>query len=198
MVVEHPLGQDSATAADNPCDAALHLRQVLNQQASVDGLVIDALLTVLLDDVEEIILIQLFDRAMHALQRLIHGHRAVGTDEAMMAVRTSSRLTPPVERSITVSAPYFTANFSFFTSSAASDAFRDAPMLAFTLHLLAMPIAIGSRLAWLMLAGMIMRPRATSSMISDSGRFSHWLHRPSPPSSTDDDASRVRLLYETN
>ena len=31
-------------------------------------------------------------------------------------------------------------------------------MLAFTLHLLAMPIAIGSRLVWLMLAGMIIRP----------------------------------------
>ena len=97
----------------------------------------------------------------------------MGTGEAsMMAVRTSSRLTPPVERSLTVSAPYFTASFSFFTSSAASEAFGEAPMLAFTLHLLAMPIAIGSKLAWLIFAGMIMRPLATSSMISDSGRFS--------------------------
>ena len=64
----------------------------------------------------------------------------------MIALRTSSRFTPPVERSITVSAPYFTANFSFFTSSAASEALGEAPMLAFTLHVLATPIAIGSRL----------------------------------------------------
>ena len=79
-----------------------------------------------------------------------------------------------MDSSITVSAPYFTASFSFFTSSAASEAFGEAPMLAFTLHLLAMPIAIGSRLVWLMLAGMIIRPRATSSITSDSGRFSRF------------------------
>ena len=90
----------------------------------------------------------------------------------MIAVRTSSRFTPPVERSITVSAPYFTASCSFATSSSRSEALGEAPMLAFTLHLEAMPIAIGSRLGWLMLAGMIMRPRATSSITSDSGRFS--------------------------
>ena len=92
----------------------------------------------------------------------------------MIAVRTSSRLTPPVERSITVSAPYFTASSSFFSSSLTSLALGEAPMLAFTLHLEAMPMAIGSRPGWLMLAGMIMRPRATSSITSDSGRFSRF------------------------
>ena len=123
---------------------------------SVDGLVVDTLLAMLLDDVEEVVLVELFNRAVDALQRLGTGTVPIGTGEAlMMAVRTSSRLTPPVERSITVSAPYFTASFTF-TSSAASEALWP-PMLAFTLHLLAMPIAIGSRLV-LMLAGMIMTP----------------------------------------
>ena len=55
MVIQHPLSQDAAAAADDAGDAALHL-EVLNQQASVDGLVVDALLTVLLDDVEEVVL----------------------------------------------------------------------------------------------------------------------------------------------
>ena len=36
------------------------------------------------------------------------------------------------------------------------------------------PMAIGSRFVWLMLAGMIMRPRATSSITNDSGRFSRF------------------------
>ena len=76
MVIKHPLGQDAATTTDDAGDATLHLGQVLNQQTGVDGLVIDALLAVLLDDVEEIILIQLFDRAMHALEGLIDGHGA--------------------------------------------------------------------------------------------------------------------------
>ncbi len=63
----------------------------------------------------------------------------------MMAVRTSSRLTPPVDRSITVSAPYFTDISSFLSSSLTSLALGEAPRLAFTLHLEAMPMAIGSR-----------------------------------------------------
>ena len=146
MVVKHPLGQYPTAAADDPGDAPLHLGQMLNQQTSMDGLVINALLAVLLDDVE-IVLIELFDRAV-PLSSLITGTVPMGAGEAsMIAVRTSSRLTPPVERSITVSAPYFTASFSFLTSSAASEAFGEAPMFAFTLHLLAMPMAIGSRLA---------------------------------------------------
>jgi hypothetical protein len=59
-----------------------------------------------------------------------------------------------------------------------SEELGDAPILALTLHLDAMPIAIGSRLGWLMLAGMIIRPRATSSRISATGRFSvgHIVH----------------------
>ena len=76
MVIQHPLSQDAATAAHDAGDAPLHLGQVLDQQAGMDGLVINALLAVLLDDVEEIVLIELFDRAMHALKRLIHRNSA--------------------------------------------------------------------------------------------------------------------------
>ncbi len=50
VVVEHPLGQDAAAAANDAGDAALHLGQVLDQQTGVDGLVVDPLLAMLLDD----------------------------------------------------------------------------------------------------------------------------------------------------
>ena len=42
----------------------------------------------------------------------------------------------------------------------------ELPMLALILHEDATPMHIGSRFVWLMLAGMIMRPRATSSRTS--------------------------------
>ena len=45
-------------------------------------------------------------------------------------------------------------------------------MLALTLQRDAMPMPMGSRLAWLILAGMIIRPRATSSMTKEGGRSS--------------------------
>ena len=43
------------TTTDDAGDASLDFGQVLNQQTSVDGLVVNTLLAVLLDDVEEII-----------------------------------------------------------------------------------------------------------------------------------------------
>ena len=45
-------------------------------------------------------------------------------------------------------------------------------MLELILHLEATPMHIGSRLVWLMLAGMIMRPRATSERTSSGERRS--------------------------
>ena len=42
----------------------------------------------------------------------------------------------------------------------------ELPMLALILHIEATPMHIGSRLVWWMLAGMIIRPRATSSRTS--------------------------------
>ena len=59
----------------------------------------------------------------------------MGTEDSrIIACRTSSKLTPPVERSLTVSAPYLTASFSFSTSSLISLALGDAPILALTLQ----------------------------------------------------------------
>jgi len=78
VVVEHPLGQDAAAAAHDAREATLHLGQVLDQQAGVDGLVVDPLLAVLLDDVQEVVFAELLDRAMHALEGLIHRHGADG------------------------------------------------------------------------------------------------------------------------
>jgi len=93
-------------------------------------------------------------------------------DSWIIACRTSSKFTPPVERSITVSAPYLTASLSFSTSSLISLALGEAPILALTLHLEAIPIDIGSRFKWLILAGIINLPLATSSIIKEEGRFS--------------------------
>ena len=69
----------------------------------------------------------------------------------------------PVERSITVSAPQRIAQTSFSTSSATPELTAELPILALTLTRKLRPIAIGSSSRWLMLAGMIARPRATSS-----------------------------------
>ncbi len=61
-----------------------------------------------------------------------------------MASRVALR-SPPVDRSITVSAPHFSAQRSFSTSSAVLELTGEAPMLAFTLVSEARPMHIGSR-----------------------------------------------------
>ena len=72
MVVQHPLRQNSTATAHNPGDSALHLGEVLDQQASVNRLIVNALLAMLFDDVKEIIFVEFLDRTMHAFQCLIH------------------------------------------------------------------------------------------------------------------------------
>ena len=81
-----------------------------------------------------------------------------------MASRHAS-MSPPVERSITVSAPHFRDHCSFSNSSSVPLETGEAPILALTLVRLARPIAIGSSepARWLMLAGMTIRPAAISS-----------------------------------
>ena len=69
----------------------------------------------------------------------------VPDDALIIAVRISSRLPPPVDKSIRVSAPYLTARLSLATSSLISEELGEAPILAFTLQLEAIPIHIGSR-----------------------------------------------------
>ncbi|MCY1362991.1 hypothetical protein D9M69_497330 [compost metagenome] len=69
----------------------------------------------------------------------------------------------PVDRSITLSAPQRMAHTSFSTSSSMLEVTAELPMLALIFTLKLRPMAIGSTSGWLMFAGMIARPRATSS-----------------------------------
>ncbi len=69
----------------------------------------------------------------------------------------------PVERSISVSPPHLTDQRIFSTSSSIDEATAELPMLVLIFTRKFLPIAIGSSSGWLMLAGMIARPRATSS-----------------------------------
>ena len=68
----------------------------------------------------------------------------------------------PVERSITVSEPQRIAQTIFSTSSSIDEVTAELPMFALILTRKLRPIAIGSSSGWLMFAGMIARPRATS------------------------------------
>src|SRR5437870_9454177 len=81
-------------------------------------------------------------------------------------------MSPPVDRSITVSAPYLRQPRSLCSSLRASPSIWLLPMFALILHEEAMPMHIGSSSGWFELAGMIIRPRATSLRISSGGRFS--------------------------
>ena len=72
-------------------------------------------------------------------------------------------MSAPVDRSITVSAPHRVAHVSFSTSSAIDDVTAELPMLALIFTRKLRPMAIGSDSGWLTLAGMMARPRATSS-----------------------------------
>ena len=69
----------------------------------------------------------------------------------------------PVERSITVSAPQRIAHTIFSTSSSTEEVTAELPILALILVRKLRPMIIGSSSAWLMLHGMMARPRAISS-----------------------------------
>ncbi len=69
----------------------------------------------------------------------------------------------PVDRSITVSAPQRVAQTSLSTSSATEEVTIELPILALTFTRKLRPMIIGSVSGWLMLLGMIARPRAISS-----------------------------------
>src|SRR5712692_4000238 len=81
-------------------------------------------------------------------------------------------MSPPVERSITVSAPCLRQARSLTSSPSTSLTIWLFPMFALILHFDAMPIAIGSSSGWFTLAGMIIRPRATSLRTSSAGKLS--------------------------
>ena len=64
---------------------------------------------------------------------------------------------------MTVSEPQRVAQIIFSTSSSTDDATAELPMLALIFTRKLRPMIIGSLSGWLILAGMIARPRATSS-----------------------------------
>ena len=67
---------------------------------------------------------------------------------------------------MTVSAPQRIAHTIFSTSSSTEEVTAELPMLALIFTRKLRPMIIGSSSAWLMLAGMMARPRATSSRTS--------------------------------
>src|ERR1700679_699347 len=68
----------------------------------------------------------------------------------------------PVERSITVSAPQRIAHTILSTSSSTDEVTAELPILALILVRKLRPMIIGSSSPWLILQGMIARPRAIS------------------------------------
>src|SRR6476661_1164086 len=97
----------------------------------------------------------------------------------------------PVERSITVSAPHLVAQRIFSTSSSIDDATALLPMLALIFTRKLRPIIIGSDSGWLMFAGMIALPRATSCL-TNSGVISLGMLAPKEwPGCANDRSVRV-------
>src|SRR3546814_10771859 len=90
----------------------------------------------------------------------------------------------PVDRSITVSAPQRIDQTIFSTSCATSEATAELPMLAVIFTRKLRPIAIGSDSGWLMLDGLIARPRATSSRTNSGVTLSGMAAPQSCPSRT--------------
>ena len=96
----------------------------------------------------------------------------IGTGEFRMIHSRVSWMSSPVDRSITVSAPQVTAQVSLSTSSAIVLVTAELPMLALTFTRKRLPMIIGSASGWLMLAGMIARPAATSERTSSTSQRS--------------------------
>ena len=71
-----------------------------------------------------------------------------------------------------VSAPHFTAQRSFSTSSSIDDVTTELPMLALIFTRKLRPMIIGSISGWLIFAGMIALPRATSDRTNSGSTFS--------------------------
>ena len=87
----------------------------------------------------------------------------MGTGELRMIPSRVSWMLRPVDRSMTVSAPQRIDQTILSTSVATSEATALLPILALILTRKLRPMAIGSLSGWLMLLGMIARPRAISS-----------------------------------
>src|SRR5438132_2439517 len=86
----------------------------------------------------------------------------MGTGEFLKIHSRVAWMFLPVERSMTVSAPHLVAQRIFSTSSSMLEATALLPILALIFTRKFRPMIIGSLSGWLMLAGMIARPRAIS------------------------------------
>ena len=143
MVRGHPLREDGAAAADDAGDALGDQRHILDEHAGVDGEVVDALLRLLFDDFEVDIDVEVFD-ALDAGQRLVQRHGADGHGRVAKDGSRIVGISPPVERSMTVSAPKWTAVCSLRSSSSMLEESAELPMLALILQSESTPMAIGS------------------------------------------------------
>src|ERR1700704_6037898 len=101
----------------------------------------------------------------------------IGTGELRMIHSRVSWMFLPVERSITVSAPHLVAQRIFSTSSSMLDATALLPIFALIFTRKLRPMIIGSLSGWLILAGIIARPRATSEQ-TNSGVISSGILAP--------------------
>src|SRR6267143_6169334 len=96
----------------------------------------------------------------------------MGTGELRMIHSRVAWMFLPVDRSITVSEPHLIAQRIFSTSSSIEDKTAELPMLALIFTRKLRPMIIGSDSGWLMFAGMIARPRATSSRTNSGVTYS--------------------------
>ena len=101
----------------------------------------------------------------------------MGTGELRMIHSRVAWMFLPVLRSITVSAPHLVAQRIFSTSSSIEEATALLPMLALILTRKLRPMIIGSSSGWLMLAGMMARPRATSERTNSGVISAGWRRR---------------------
>ncbi len=103
----------------------------------------------------------------------------------------------PVERSITVSAPQRIDQTSLSTSSSMEEETAELPILALIFTRKLRPMIIGSSSGWLMLAGMMARPRAISER-TNSGVMKAGISAPklSPSAIVASAPSSMRLAAE--
>src|SRR2546423_15349054 len=93
----------------------------------------------------------------------------MGTGELRMIHSRVAWMFLPVERSITVSAPHLVAQRIFSTSSWIEEATALLPMLALIFTRKLRPMIIGSDSGWVMLAGVMARPRGASARAKSVG-----------------------------
>ena len=104
LVGGHPSGHERAAAADDAGDAVADERQEFAHDAGVNGHVVHALLGLFLDHFQHDIGGEIFG-ALDAGEGFVDGHGADGNGRSVDDGATDEGMSPPVERSITVSEP---------------------------------------------------------------------------------------------